>query len=91
MHHVGLDRFRGHYAWDALNDAALLDPRSKRGRSLRALASSLARPERPEDVLTNGRIPTGETDAFFDVYCRGRAELRNWLAGAGSALRRRLQ
>jgi len=90
MHHIGIDQFRRRYAWDALNDTNLLQTSSKRGRSLRALTASLGRPERREDVLLNGRIPNGETTAFFDVYCRGRAELRAWLAGAGPALRRRL-
>ena len=91
MHHVGADRFRGHYAWNALTDASLLARSSKRGRSLRALAASLGTPERPDDVLQNGRIPGGETEAFFDLYVRGRAELRAWLGGAGPALRRRLR
>jgi 7-cyano-7-deazaguanine synthase in queuosine biosynthesis len=90
MHHVGEDRFKGHYGWDALHDASLLGRECKRGRSLRALTASLGRPERTEDVVENGRIPNGETRAFFDVYRRGRAELRDWLKGAGPALRRRL-
>ena len=90
MHRVGHDRFEGHYAWDALTDADLLRRSSKRGRSLRALAASLGQPERVEDVLAHGRIPNSETAAFFDVYRRGRAELRDWLKGAGPALRRRL-
>ena len=79
------------YAWDALTDETLLDRSSKRGRSLRALAASLGSEERLEDVLINGRIPNGETAAFFDVYRRGRAELRDWLHGAGPALRRRMR
>lgn len=89
LHHVGHDNQP--YAWDALNDAALLQRSSKRGRSLRALAASLGGEERIEDVLAAGRIPTGEVEAFFDVYCRGRRELRAWLAGAGPALRTRLR
>lgn len=91
MHAVGADVFRGHYAWDALNDATLLARASKRGRSLRALAASLGAPERPDDVLQNGRIPGGETAAFFDLYIRGRDELRAWLGGAGPELSRRLR
>ena len=39
----------------------------------------------------NGRIPDGETTEFFDVYRRGREELRDWLKGAGPALGRRLR
>lgn len=88
LQRVGADRDR--YAWDALHETSLLSPNSKRGRSLRALAASLARPERVEDVLVNGRIPNGETREFFAVYERGRAELREWLKGAGPELRRRL-
>ncbi len=79
------------YAWDALTDEALLRRSSKRGRSLRALTDSLRNQEHIEDVLINGRIPNGETTAFFGVYRRGRAELRDWLnTGAGPALQRRL-
>jgi hypothetical protein len=74
-----------------LTDAGLLQRSTKRGRSLRALTASLGQDERTEDVLINGRIPNGETAAFFDVYCRGRAELRAWLTGAGPELRRRLR
>jgi 7-cyano-7-deazaguanine synthase in queuosine biosynthesis len=91
MHRVGRDHVKNRYAWDALTDADLLRRSSKRGRSLRALTASLGESERPEDVLTNGRVPNGETAAFFDLYCRGRAELRDWLSGAGPALRRRLR
>jgi 7-cyano-7-deazaguanine synthase in queuosine biosynthesis len=90
MEVVGSDR-AADYAWDALADATLLRRSTKRGRSLRALTASLGQAERTEDVLINGRIPNGETVAFFDVYCRGRAELRTWLTGAGPALLRRLQ
>jgi hypothetical protein len=89
LHRIGRDTEP--YAWDALSDASLLRRSSKRGRSLRALAASLARDERPEDILVNGRIPNGETAAFFDVYSRGRTELRDWLTGAGPELSRRLR
>jgi 7-cyano-7-deazaguanine synthase in queuosine biosynthesis len=89
LHRVTSDRTA--YAWDALTDETLLRRSSKRGRSLRALAASLGGEERVEDVLINGRIPNGETGAFFDVYRRGRAELRSWLNGAGPALRRWLR
>lgn len=89
MHRVKADD-SSDYAWDALTDADLLKRTSKRGRALRALATSLGRPARPDDVLHNGRIPDGEAPAFFDVYGRGREELTAWLGGAGPALRRRL-
>lgn len=89
MHHVGADRKAG-YKWNALADAGLLKSTSKRGRALRAVVASLGRPERRDDVVRNGRIPGGETEAFFEVYCRGRHELRAWLKGAGPTLRRRL-
>jgi hypothetical protein len=85
------DRFRGHYAWNALTDAGLLARSSKRGRSLRAVTASLGTPEHTDDVLQNGRIPGGETEAFFDLYCRGRGELRLWLSRGGPALKRRLR
>jgi hypothetical protein len=91
MHSVGEDR-TDEYQWDALTDTDLLARHVKSGRSLRALASSLGRPERRIDVLKNGRIPNGEAEAFFDVYRRGRVELRSWLtAGAGAELQRRLR
>jgi hypothetical protein len=95
LHHVGADnhgfgRAHGAYGLDALTDATLLDRASGRGQSLRALTLSLRRPERVEDVITNGRIPGGETSDFFDVYARGREELRNWLKGAGPELKKRL-
>jgi 7-cyano-7-deazaguanine synthase in queuosine biosynthesis len=89
LHRVGRDTEP--YAWDALNEGTLLRRSSKRGRSLRALTASLGHDERPEDILLNGRIPNGETSAFFDVYQRGRAELREWLKGAGPDLGRRLR
>ena len=68
----------------------LLTRTSKRGRALRALAASLGRPARPDDVLRNGRIPGGEAPAFFEVYKRGRDELLAWLTDAGPELKRRL-
>lgn len=89
LHRVGADSAND-YAWDALTDASLLSRASRRGGSLRALAASLTRPERTDDVLRNGRIPNGETKPFFEVYSRGREELRTWLHGAGPELRRRL-
>jgi hypothetical protein len=90
LHRIGEDN-PAEYAWDALTDPELLQRHVKSGRSLRALAASISRPERREEILHNGRIPNGEFTDFFAVYVRGRAELRQWLdAGAGPALRRRL-
>lgn len=90
MHRVELDRSDA-YAWDALMDPELLERGSKSGASLRALAQSLARRESPNDVVMNGRIPNGEVPAFYEMYRRGRTELRDWLlSGASSELRRRL-
>jgi 7-cyano-7-deazaguanine synthase in queuosine biosynthesis len=90
LHRVGEDR-RVDYTWDALTDAHFLRRESESGASLRALLTSLGTQERPQDVLRNGRIPNGETRAFYDMYCRGRAELRSWLtAGAAAHLLARL-
>jgi 7-cyano-7-deazaguanine synthase in queuosine biosynthesis len=90
MHHIGQDRV-AEYAWDALTDTDLLQRDWNSGASLRSLAQSLSQPERPVDVMRNGRIPGGETHQFFEVYRRGREELRAWFAsGAGPELRRRL-
>jgi 7-cyano-7-deazaguanine synthase in queuosine biosynthesis len=95
LHHIGADNSgvgaaRGAYGCDALTDWKLLKSSNGRGRSLRALTLSLRRPERVEDVVLNGRIPNGETLDFFDVYARGREELRYWLKGAGPELAGRL-
>lgn len=61
-----------------------LKPSWESGASLRALLTNLGQPARPPDVLRNGRIPGGETRAFFDMYCRGREELRTWLTDGGA-------
>lgn len=89
LHHVGSDRTR--YSWDPLTDVDLLRRDVESGGSLRALAQSLGRPESLNDVLLNGRIPDGEAPVFYEMYRRGRVELRDWLlSGAGPELRRRL-
>ena len=89
LHRFGTDGTQ--YAWDALADAELLRRDQSSGSSLRALAQSLGRPESPNDVLRNGRIPNGEAPDFYETYLRGREELRAWLlSGAGPELRRRL-
>jgi 7-cyano-7-deazaguanine synthase in queuosine biosynthesis len=89
LHRFGSDGTQ--YSWDALTDTELLRRDVSSGGSLRALAQSLGRPESPNDVLRNGRIPGGEAPAFYETYRRGRAELRTWLlSGAGPELQRRL-
>jgi 7-cyano-7-deazaguanine synthase in queuosine biosynthesis len=89
LHRFGSDGTQ--YAWDALTDAELLRRDQSSGSSLRALAQSLGRPESPNDVLRNGRIPNGEALDFYETYLRGRDELRAWLlTGAGPELRRRI-
>ncbi|HMJ35414.1 MAG TPA: Qat anti-phage system QueC-like protein QatC [Baekduia sp.] len=84
MHVVGLDR-RADYLYDAFADPRLAYP-NLTGASLRALLDSLHRPEKPSDVLINGRIPNGEAKAFFEVYSRGRDELRAWLSSGAHPL-----
>lgn len=84
LHRIGEDR-RLDYTWDALTDANFLRRDWESGASLRALLTSLGTVERPRDVLRNGRIPNGETRAFYDLYRRGRAELRSWLTTGGAA------
>jgi hypothetical protein len=89
LHHFGSDSTR--YSWDPLTDVDLLRRDVESGGSLRALAQSLGRPESLNDVLLNGRIPDGEAPVFYEMYRRGRVELRDWLlSGAGPELRRRL-
>jgi 7-cyano-7-deazaguanine synthase in queuosine biosynthesis len=84
LHHVGLDD-ADEYDRDALTDVPLLTQTNRKsGRDLRALLARLGQPARMVDVLRNGRIPDGETRAFFDVYRRGREELRAWLTDGGS-------
>lgn len=84
LHRIGLDR-SDDYTWDALTDTNLLKRSWESGASLRALLTNLGQTPRTRDVLRNGRIPDGETRAFFDMYCRGRDELRAWLADGGAA------
>lgn len=91
LHRIQEDR-SDDYSWNALRDANFLRRAWDSGRSLRALVTSLGQPERRTDVLRNGRIPNGETGLFFEVYRRGRAELRVWLtSGAAEPLRLRLK
>ena len=84
LHRIGEDR-TADYTWDALTDATFLRRDSESGASLRALLTSLGTHERPRDVLRNGRIPNGETRAFYGMYRRGRAELSSWLKAGGAA------
>ncbi|HEX3391574.1 MAG TPA: Qat anti-phage system QueC-like protein QatC [Solirubrobacteraceae bacterium] len=85
LHRLGLDD-AGEYDRDALTDLPLLTRTDRKsGRDLRALLTRLGQTARVTDVLRNGRIPNGDTHAFFDVYCRGREELRVWLTDGGSS------
>ena len=83
MHAIGEDR-ADEYTWDVLNDQDFLRRDWESGASLRALLTRLGQPPRTADVLRNGRIPNGETRAFFDMYRRGREELRQWLSDGGA-------
>lgn len=86
-HCVGWDPTED-YIFDALSDSDLLEPDSESGASLRAAVASLHDEPSPFAVLRNGTVPAADVEAFFDVHCRGRAELRAWLEnGASSALR----
>ena len=84
LHRVGLDR-SDQYTWDALTDPNFLKRGWESGASLRALLANLGQPARAADVLRNGRIPGGETRAFFEMYSRGREELQTWLTDGGAA------
>jgi 7-cyano-7-deazaguanine synthase in queuosine biosynthesis len=84
LHRISLDRSED-YTWDALTDPRFLKRSWESGASLRALLTSLGQTARTRDVLRNGRIPDGETRAFFEMYCRGRDELRAWLTDGGAA------
>lgn len=83
LHRIGRDRSVD-YTWDALTDARFLKRDWESGASLRALLTNLGQTARTRDVLRNGRIPDGETRAFFEMYCRGRDELRAWLTDGGA-------
>jgi 7-cyano-7-deazaguanine synthase in queuosine biosynthesis len=89
LHRIGEDR-SADYTWNVLIDPKFLQRDSQSGASLRALLTSLGQPEHPLDVLRNGRIPNGETRAFFEMYRRGRDELRGWLTGGAPHLLARL-
>lgn len=90
MHFIGEDR-TDDYTWDVLEDENFLRRDWESGASLRALLTRLGQPPRIADVLRNGRIPDGETRDFFDMYCRGRTELHQWLKdGGGQHIQARL-
>ncbi|MER7278051.1 Qat anti-phage system QueC-like protein QatC [Dactylosporangium sp. NPDC000244] len=78
MAHVGWDN--DEYAWDALTEAVLLDSQKQRGSDLRAVVNGAFTPRPDRDALRNGPLPAGERRAFVDVWRRGQAELRTWLA-----------
>jgi len=89
MHPSGWDRATD-YDVDALTDLRLLRRHWTSGASLRSVLDSLRRPTSPTDVRLNGRIPDGEAAVFYELWLRGRDELRAWLnSGAASDLKRR--
>jgi 7-cyano-7-deazaguanine synthase in queuosine biosynthesis len=81
LHAIGADNET--YAYDLAAESALFLGRSAKGASVRALIRSLASTASPHDVLRNGPIPQGQTEAFAEMYMRGRDELRRWLIAAG--------
>jgi 7-cyano-7-deazaguanine synthase in queuosine biosynthesis len=84
LHHIGLDVAAEYYK-DVLTDTALLQRTDRiRGRDVRALLARLGQPARMPDILRNGRIPNGEAGMFFELYRRGRDELRAWIAAGGA-------
>jgi 7-cyano-7-deazaguanine synthase in queuosine biosynthesis len=78
--HVGRDDATA-VSWDALSDGELLtDLQHARGRDLRAVVNAVFA-ERPDtDLLRNAPLPSGARPAYLDVWRRGNAELRSWLA-----------
>lgn len=88
--HVGRDDGRD-YSWDALTDPALLDVRSGRSADLRAVVAAVTGHRDDRDAIKNGPLPTGERRAFVDMWRRGLAEIRSWLANASGPLAARLR
>ena len=78
MHHVGWDA-SDQYQYDVLTDPVFLEPRSQSGADLRAALASLHDQPTAFSVLRNGPVAASDVEAFFDVYRRGRQELRTWL------------
>lgn len=88
MFTAGWDDASG-YAFDVLNDPALLETSSDRSADFRALLFGLSRPPSTLAVLRNGAVPLGEAVHFDDVYARGRKEIRQWLIdGASKTIRK---
>lgn len=76
----------GDYAWDALTDAALLDPAGRTGADLRALVHG-ASPHRDEfAIVRNAPLPAGEHEAHLQLWRRGAKEIRTWLRTARGPL-----
>ena len=84
MHRIGWDSPLD-YAWDAMNDKALLDSASQSGADLRALLHSLSRGEGAWDHLRSGPVPAEDSAPSHELYLRGRSELRNWIRDVGAA------
>jgi 7-cyano-7-deazaguanine synthase in queuosine biosynthesis len=76
MHHVGWDA-AADYSFDVLHERSEMT--GARGDDMRALIRSLAREQRPTDVLRNGPVPAAEIAAFAAVHRRGRNEILDWI------------
>jgi hypothetical protein len=77
-----------HYAWDALTDAALLDPAERTGADLRALVHGVS-PHRDElAIIRNAPLPSGEHESHLRLWRRGAEEIRTWLGAADGPLAR---
>jgi hypothetical protein len=88
---AGLVRIRrdsaSDYAWDALNDATLLNPAERTGADLHALIHGVS-PHRDDEfaIIRNAPLPAGEHRAHLHLWRRGAREIRTWLGGSASAL-----
>ena len=87
MAHVGLDDGRAYFK-DALTDATLLNPDSKKSADLRGVVNALNRRRPDRDAISNGPLPSGERQAYVDMWRRGLDELRAWLSDASGPLAR---
>lgn len=74
------------YSWDALHDDSLLHPDRRTGADLRALVHGV-NPSRDDlSLLRNSPLPAGEHQQHLQLWRRGAAEIRAWLANADGAL-----
>lgn len=71
--------------WDALSDDDLLmDVTSDRGRDLRAVVNAVFADRPDADLLRNAPLRTGSRTDYLEVWRRGNAELRDWLASGAT-------